>query len=765
MSRIIYPNDRGLVVLYDGTEVYMVDFQYSVDGKTYWESHYNGGSHFYENDGITKLEGHKYIRFKRAGSIEWDNPARFIGIDGVDGDNLELQVTKDRILQYKLSKETTWTNLFDLEELRGEQGPMGQGWNIDKAGALDTRESCCGDTHVNTCNTCNPNSTATCGLSTYLSLGNHRVNETDVLNGTTYWHSVDGVTWIQTTTSNIGEYVCAWRATNGTGTNALTCNSQGYVVAFISLVTPYISKGRVYVCADGMWTEVMNITQPTGYVKTSAQDGLQFLEAKVDDVTLEAYDSGIGYNDNIRIKDDGVNEYKIIDSSLGDGLDGGSGVKITVDPTDFIGFGLKEYASLIDTLNNIQVAADVLCGDGLEPQNETTVDGEDRDLFKVKLSDLINSPNATNTQYTGLATSTQEGFTEEDGFDNLFVKEGDCINNDTKGVNVVADELTIAALDEDKLRVWETDSNTLGIQAKHIHKNAANELHGIEKDNDTTGSFSVKLDTIESPQPLIFNVNGEITVNDNGIQGKYLNDNTCDETKGVEILNDKIVVKVDDTSIEFNGSGQLQVVEAYIQSLIDAGVLSLVVPGQGNMTGDIIFNVTNDSGLISLNIAGAGANDGVITFTTDVDENALTTFITNVINSIVTDASVYSRLKGILKAGTGITLTTSDLLSTITINATATVPSAGSVQTIDGTKADGTLDTYARADHKHDVADNALTIAKTAGLQGELDSKIELNTPYGSGQVSSNGLLIQSPNGTWFLLQVNDNGDLDTRKV
>lgn len=669
MAQIIYPNDKGMVLLYDGTEIYIVDFEFSADGKTYWEKHYKSTDHEYQYDNTIIVGGHKYIRFKRAGSTEWEAPAKFIGENGTDGDNLELQV-ENTLLQYKLSEETTWTTLFDLEDLRGEQGPMGQGWAIDNAGGLDVRGNCCGETTTNTCTSCNPNSVAaSCGISTYLSLGNHRINSTDVLNETTYWHSVDGVVWVQSTDDNVGEYVTAWRATDGTGTAALTINSQGYEVAFASLVTPYISKGRVYACADGMWTEVMNIVTPTGYVKVSSSDGLQFLEAKVDDVTLEAYDSGVGYNDNIRIKDLGVNEDKLNASVAGNGLIGGAGVPLAIVNTGGI------------TVNPDDIAVNV-------DDATIEIDGG-TDEIQVK-DEGITGPK--------IATGTTPVFNINKGFD--------VTNIDSTGAEVNPDETSLG-----------------------------------------------------------FNGGGELEIVDNGVQGIHLNDDTCDNTKGVEISNDKIVVKVDDTTIEFNGSGQLQVIESYIQSLIDAGVVSLVAPGEPSMTGDIIFNASNDSSLISLSVAGSGATDGTITFSTDVDDSALTTFITNVINSVVTDATTYAKLKNILVAGSGITLTPNDGLSTITIASTATPPTAGSVAELDGTLDDGALDTYARADHTHSVADGALTIAKTSGLQTELDSKIELNTAYGSGQVSSTGLLVQSPNGSWFQIQVNDNGDLDTRRV
>jgi hypothetical protein len=755
MLPIIYPNQDGKVILFDGTVVYLVDIQFSTNGLDHWESKYISEKHLYEQDGVTLLDAHKYIRFKKSGEVVWQQPAKFIGDDGINGDSPEIRVVDD-ILQWKLTLANEWNDLYDLSTLKGDKGDMGQGWAVNNGGALDTRPACCGTTTNNSCKSCNPNSISTCGLSTYLSLGNHRINANDYVG--IQFHSLDGVSWYSTTVDNEGDYVCAWAATTNTGTNALTCNKQGYIVALSSMVSPYISKGRVYACSDGLWTEIMNIVLPTGHVKTSVNDGLEYLENKLDNITLESYDSGIGFNDNIRIKDDGVNQFKIIASAIGDGLDGGSGVIITVDPTDFIGFGLREYVSDTDGLNNVQVFVDDFVGDGLRSYDDSIheVDGEDRNLARVFVDDII-SP-TTGTDFTGLETSSDRGVVETDGFDNIYVKEGDCLENDVDGVNVRADELTIAALNRTTLKVLETDSNTLGIQAKHAHKNIANELHGLEKDNDTTGSFSVKLDTIESPQPLIFNVDGEISINSDGVQGKHLNPNTCDNTKGVEILNDKIVVIVDNTSIEFNGSGQLRVVEAYIQSLIDNGVGSLILPGQGTMVGDITFNTSNSSGLISVEVAGAGANDGVVTFTSDVDESALTTFITNVINSIVTEATTYQKLKNILVAGAGITLTPNDLTSKIVIAATATPPTSGTVIPLDGNLADGILTSYARADHKHSVVDGALTIAKTLNLQDELDSKLELNVAYDNAKITNQGLMLRSPGGFWFKLIVTDNG-------
>lgn len=760
MANIVYPNADGSVILYDGSTTFILDLEFSTNGLTYWESKYNSESHLYEEDGVTLLGPHKYLRFKKSGSVVWEQAAKFIGDNG---DNPEFQI-EDDILQWKLSLEDDWIDLLDITTLKGEtgdKGEMGQGWSIDDAGALDIRPTCgSGAITGGSCNSCNPNSSGST-LSTYLSIGNHRICETD-WNGT-YYHTLDNVTWTATTSANEGLYVLAWQASDGTGTDALTTNSQGYIVALASLVSPYDSTGRVYLCADNLWTEVMDITTPTGLVKVSTNDSLTFIESKVDDVTIEAYDSNSDtFLDKVQVKDDGINENKIISTAIGDGLDGGSGTIITADPTDFIGFGLREYTSDADGEEDVQVFVDDFIGDGLISYDDVInqADGEDRNLARVNVDDII-SP--TTAVLTGLETSTDAGITETDGFDNIYVKPGDCIEIDPNGVNVKADELTILADGLVEEKVAETDSNTLGIQAKHLHANTVNTNKGLQKDGLTTGSLEVKPDTTRGS--IGFNGTGEAHVPDNGIQGLHLNDNTCDNTKGVEISNDTITVKVDDTTIQFNVSGELEIIESYLQGLIDAGVATLVVPGEASMVGDIIFNASNNNSLISLAVAGSGATDGTVTFTTDVDESALTTFVTNIVNSIVTDATTYARLKDILVAGSGITITPNDSLNTLTIASTATVPIAGSTESLDGSLADGVDTTYARSDHKHSIDDGALTIPKTSGLQGELDSKIELNTAYGNGQMATSGLLIQSPNGSWFQLQVNDNGDLDTRKV
>ena len=519
--------NRGIFRFYDGALFYIEEIQYSADGKTHWENTFNPSTHISTLDGITTLPGHKYRRTRNSGETKWNYPHLWVAEDGQD---VMMRVDGNK-LQYKLELATNWTDLYDLSTLKGEtgeQGVQGEGWHIDYANYLDVRQACC-STVVN-CGPCNPNvgSSSISSLSTFLSLGNHKLTLADIGNGTTYWHTTDGSTWAQSTTANEGLAVVAWKATgnNDSNNDALTINRQGYELLFSSLGSPYNSIGKVYICADGVWTELMNVTTPTGYVKVSTNDSLGYLEAKVDDFTIESYDSDSdAIEDKIRVKDGGINEFKITATAIQDGLVGGTGDPIKVNVTDLVGFGIKDYVSVINGEKNLQFYADDVVSDGIVAENTTTVDGEERDLIRVNVGDFVTS---IGTNYTGLETSTERGISEVDTYDNIYIKNNDCLDIDANGLKVVADELTIEAEGLTALQVKDD-----GITKTKINPDVFNVNKGFNITNlDATG-VEIKLATTTEHDNLEFNGTGELQLKDNGIYARHLNDDILDEANSV----------------------------------------------------------------------------------------------------------------------------------------------------------------------------------------------------------------------------------------
>ena len=113
----------------------------------------------------------------------------------------------------------------------------------------------------------------------------------------------------------------------------------------------------------------------------------------------------------------------------------------------------------------------------------------------------------------------------------------------------------------DLLEIVETDSVNLGVQAKHIHKNVADETRGLFKDGLTTGSLYVALDSVGN-QSLDFNVGGEIELIDGGVHCIQLNADTVNTLKAINIVSDALEVVADEIMIGYNGTGQLEIVDA-----------------------------------------------------------------------------------------------------------------------------------------------------------------------------------------------------------
>jgi len=745
-----YTEQRTIYFANKNELIFVAQRQYSYNGVDTWEDTYQPFEHLDPNNPTQTIPGHKYMRIRHEGDSQWQLPIRIVG------DNPEFRVItrtnedeqEEQWLQVKLleQEEKYWEDLIEFNQFKGEKGdqgiagPAGEGLHIDKFGYFLERPDCCGSQTTSNCNSCNKNAQPTTCQGTFLSLGDglYEILLADVGK----FYSTNGTVWIEIVATDVGKKV-RYLANDATGTG-----SQDY-----RLLNDLNTRGNVYACADGTWTLLNNISAPTYQVRAGNGDATTgYLEIFVDNSVPTNTDTITLSGSKLNVNDDSLDQNNLKLDTFGDGIDEGTGVEpIKVNPDDLVGKGIKTYTSDTNGEDNFQVALEEIIGNGLEKYTETTVDGEDNSIAQVKPSDIINAN-------SGLQTSTDKGVVEVDSKEDLYVKPSDAISVDTDGVKFEGDELTILADGLTNAKVAETDSNTLGIQAKHLHKNTVNENKGLEKENDTTGSLIVKEDTTRGS--IGFNGSGEVHIPDNGVQGVHLNDNTADNAKGLEVSNDKLTAKVDETSIEFNGSGQLAVVEGYIQSLLEAGVASITV-NSTTMVGNINTSVSNISPIVELTLTGAGATDGTITYQTNVNSSALTAFIQNVIAGEITTESQYSDMVAILQAGTGITLDPDPVANTITINATASAPSPGSVETLDGTKADGTSNSFAKSDHKHDVADDALTIAKTTGLQTALDAKIPYGTEGNMKLVKDRGLFIQvGSSATFRRLEADANGNL-----
>jgi len=629
--QIIYSDNQAnnVIRFSDGTVIYVTEIQYSPNGTTYWETSYNPNPHKYEGDGVTDVEGHKYMRVKHSNKSTWELP---MYITAVDGKDVLLRKNGDNVEWAKDEDTPTWNILYDLndyklqfsdftpsekDEIKGDQGiqgiqgekgdklnhywsgtqlafenpdgtvgtytelkgEMGKGLEINLVGALDTRPS------YPSCESCNNTNSTTIG-AIFMSAGNHIITQEDVLDGSTYWHYVNS-TWTQTTEDHIGTYVIAWQATDGTGTAAISVNDLGQTLEPAPSPTTYDSTGTLWVwTSDNVWVELDGIAQPSGLIKVSSADVLGFLETKMDNDTLEAYDSGVGYTSKLRIKDEGVDENKIIDSSLGDGLEGGSGTVLSVNPSDFVGdesFGLETFTHTTDTTTDIRFKTSDLEGDGLNVESGTN-------KLEVDVTDLIISTT------DGLTT-----YTAGDSKNNLRVllDSNSGLTLESTGIKANPDDLTLTTT-TNTLKVLETDSLTLGIQAKHIHSNVVDTNKGLQKADNTVGALEVKLDG----SSLVFD-GGNIAVNTDGIEGTHLNSNTCDTNRGVEIFNDKIATKVDTTTIGYNGTGYLELVDDAVTSAkIDDDTVVRSVNGEQ----DVITLTSTDTTHITTSVTTTAGN-------------------------------------------------------------------------------------------------------------------------------------------------------------
>ena len=123
MATRLYSDNNGVIRLYDGTVVYIVEIEYSAySNQGPWESVFNPNTHLSEADNATEVPGHKYMRVRHAGDVNFQAP---MYINAEDGKTPEFKVEGGYIQWGFTDDDDSWTNLIELETLKGEQGDQG----------------------------------------------------------------------------------------------------------------------------------------------------------------------------------------------------------------------------------------------------------------------------------------------------------------------------------------------------------------------------------------------------------------------------------------------------------------------------------------------------------------------------------------------------------------------------------------------------------------------------------------------------------------
>ena len=717
----IFQSNNGLIRFYDGTIIAIEIREYSHDGISQWEELFNPYGHISTTDGVTELQGHLYTRVKHTGDTNYQLPYRIIPKEPI------FRV-EEGILEWKYLEDddSTYTELLDTETLRGvdgiqgEQGIKGDGININEAGYINSRQDCCSSLSTSSCNSCNTSGSTSVAPYLYLSIGDGTLIITSdiitanlvIVDGVTYTHfSNDLITWTAFA-DGIVDFEVRYLATNATGAVHSDMRTEDY----------YSTRGKVYICADGTWTEFVSLTTPLYMVQeTAGSTNIGYLDNFVE-VPSNTLTTTIGISDGkLEVIQYSIDSSAFKTGTFGDGLDytqGDTEVKAKVE--DFDGFGLITYTA-IDGEEDLQVDLTALVSDGIDitslDKNGDLViptDGSSPILIKVTPDDII-SP--TTAVQTGLWTSTDAAITETDGFDNIYVKPGDAILVDLDGVNVKADELSLTADGLPEIKIFETNNTTLGVTNEHINMLVVDPLAGLQKGNgtvgDITGKLNVKLDTVNTPASLGFNGIGEIEIPLNAIQGIFLNDNTCNNLAGVEILGDAINVKVDGTTIDFNGSGELQSISS---GLIQTDLTNLAVWSITTLDNSVVGNTVENA--VTFNIIPA------------IDGGIDTTFTSNGnTGEIVFNLGLdYGHLDSLYAPLGGGAVEWGNITGTITDQ----------------------LDLIAYLDGLNHVVLNTLY------------DNIQINDGTG---VLPDGFLITAPTGEVFKLIVDANGNLDTTPV
>ena len=605
---------EGIYRFLNGKELYIEEIEYSYNGIDKWEDDFEPLAHTNSKYPNETIPGHEYRRFRHAGDDYFQKAEYIVAKDG----DIPVFRKNDTYIQVKLSLEAdeAWQDLVALADIKGDKGDdgnRGEGWHVDSYGFLDTRPMCGNiEATVNNCDPCSGSVTQQVAESyIYLSIGNHLLVEADIGTGTNRWHIETGTTWVQSTTADIGKSVIAWAATAAANTNSngLTCNYQGVVLLYTA--TPnYSSKGYGFVCAGGYWTQLMNVALHTGEVKLNAADNLEYVEDKLDNVTL--YHDG----DVISVQDDSIGYAKWTRTDFGNGLlDETVSDKIIVNVADFDGFGLQSYVSNADSFKDLQVYVDDLIDDGLQVHDDTVnvVDGETRHKIKINVDDILSTTSGLLSRLPTAGESTD--LTNKD----IFVKPYFGVSVTANGVSLVVNT-AIFDLDIDGL-----DLKPDSITAVHINPDVV----GSGLIQDINGQIDMNLEA------ATFGINGsnELYILDDAILGNHLNSDVVNETKGLIQLNNKIELKVNDDYFIFNSAGELTVTATMIDNMLtDKAVTSISAGGQILRNAITLSGNSLDTYVDITVVKGSGHNEIVISANTS--ESALSSLISSQIANL-----------------------------------------------------------------------------------------------------------------------------------
>ena len=419
--------NNGVIRLYDGTLVYIDSVQYSHDGITNWEDPpFQPNIHTNTITGVGTLEGHKYRRVRLSGTTNYQYPEYIVA---EDGRSVELNVI-DGYIVWRLIGDTIWLNLVDLTLLKGskgDQGVEGRGINIDGSNTFDLRPNCtgtttytrqnnCGCGYVDTLSACSP-------LFTFLSIGNHRLNDIEDT-GTYFIQSTSlASTWtLYSSALHAGKTCIGWGATDVTGTGGR------YVIANVIAVYPGTgsitaqdSTGYLYTCANGIWLVNQLAVNDHMVQEATGSTHIGYMNSYTNNITpVTANNIGI-LNGLLGVSNESIGVAQLDPLLIGDGLE--LTTDLHVNPNDLVTVG----GGIIVSSNDFIVKPSDFIGDGLE------IDGG---LIVVKTENLI-SQLANN----GLQTSASDdlgGVSKH-----LSVKVGNGIEIVTAGVQVKAGDNSI----------------------------------------------------------------------------------------------------------------------------------------------------------------------------------------------------------------------------------------------------------------------------------------------------------------------------------
>jgi hypothetical protein len=622
--------NKGIFVFENGEYIFIEEIQYSHDG-SYWEKTFLPYEHSDPRDLTKTIKGHQYRRVRHAGDDEFQLPEYIVAKDGYS----PVLRVNGKQLEYKYNNETDemYRPLFDLNLLKGdkgEQGAVGRGWAIDQAGFFYDRplSPTCTHTWTSTCNSCNPAVSIPVGgtIYTYLSIGDggHIVTAQNVTDA--WYRSEDGLLFVELRVSDIGTRV-TWTAEDAIGTGKIDYRTTDYLN----------TAGHVYVFYNGIWKEVFNVSIPFYKLAPSAayfsltQNGF-YMEEYTDSlavpsaVELKNPSAGIYKLD---VKEDSINLVHIDEAIFGDGLEVDAPL-LQVKSSDFTGFGMSTYTSLIDGEVNQQVDMTALVGNGLDTfhdiLNET--DGETRELAIVKVSDLVDE------NLSGLTT-----FTNTDTFNDLKVKVYHGLEITTDGVMPDVDELSLTTEEVgNKLKVKNYGAGSEGIMAVHLNPNAANENAGLHVNNST--GIEVKLST--DHKALTFDNLG-VKLDNHKVEGWHLNHNVANAATGAIVMNEttdllNVIVKPAGGIIIDGASGLA--FDTSDLSWLNNYVVKKIQIGTDDLTGDLamIGDVSSDV-YISTYVEHTGP---IIKVRGEMDVVALTALITSVAGGLPIGSHTHS---------------------------------------------------------------------------------------------------------------------------